>query len=695
MAVKYLDKYKASSDAKTGGVHSEGLFHVWTPDRNKSQYNQLIAQGRAEYEKDFESVDELRAFLKTLLVGVKTNGSAPEKVTNSMLNEASEDTLYALIANASHDRYRTGKKDGTGWFFDVLHGSWVKAVRKGITEFKAFKKVVGALEEKGLSENQINQFLSNNKVSGANAEDLTEYAEKKIPEYTVADFAGENGFGVTEDLDENGEPRGLDISDAAAAEGNAPSTEDTIEQANQTILAGDATNPDDLTPVTDADGNVVDGEFTDADGKTVYLGSDGKYRYEDGEEYISPDQNTVIRDTQEAQDAAGEARDELIAATEDYGNFVDSAITSLDSAENDFAQQFTDAANEFLYGSAITPENAASKGFTLSDDGTYTGPDGRSYTVGTGNTLVDSDGNALRTDGFRDYQTQMQEANATYQSEMGTLRGEYDQAYTSYESELNPYRTQMDEITEDLRGIAEQAGDTNYYNRLSNLYYEEASDEIDRQTAGAQETLNESYANAGLDPSSPAYTQAIMDLQNKRSDASRSARRQAILDSYSLGNQMLTNQTNALSNAQAGIGRSMDALGDLYDVKLEGLGVEKDMISTMYAGKMDAAKIGMEGLNVSAGLQRDTINANQNQFYKNLDLTSGLYGSKINAANSLYGTMQNTTNTGLDRLQNYQNQQIDWRLAGASLLGTLQANDIDPSTLDLDDRTKEALGWND
>lgn len=692
MAVKYLDKYKASSDAKTGGVHSEGLFHIWTPDRNKRQYNQLIAQGKAEYEKDFESVDELRAFLKTLLVGVKTNGSAPEKVTNSMLNEASEDTLYALIANASHDRYRTGKGDGTGSFFDVLHGGWVKAVRKGITEFKAFKKVVGALEEKGLSENQINQFLSDSKVAGANAEDLTEYAEE-IPEYTAADIAGDEGFGVTADLDENGEPRGFDISDAAKLAGDAPSTEDTIGQANETILAGDNTIEDGLIDNPDEeDSNYF---IEEATGREVIKTDSGLFYKDDNSPYISPDQNTVIRDTQEAQDAAGEARDELIAATEDYGNFVDSAITSLDSAENDFAQQFTDAANEFLYGSAITPENAASKGFTLSDDGTYTGPDGRSYTVGKDNTLVDEDGNALRTDGFRDYQTQMQEANATYQSEMGTLRGDYDQAYTNYESELNPYRTQMDEITEDLRGIAEQAGDTNYYNRLSNLYYEEASDEIDRQTAGAQETLNESYANAGLDPSSPAYTQAIMDLQNKRSDASRSARRQAILDSYSLGNQMLTNQTNALSNAQAGIGRSMDALGDLYDVKLEGLGVEKDMISTMYAGKMDAAKIGMEGLNVSAGLQRDTINANQNQFYKNLDLTSGLYGSKINAANSLYGTMQNTTNTGLDRLQNYQNQQIDWRLAGASLLGTLQANDIDPSTLDLDDRTKEALGWND
>jgi len=185
-----------------------------------------------------------------------------------------------------------------------------------------------------------------------------------------------------------------------------------------------------------------------------------------------------------------------------------------------------------------------------------------------------------------------------------------------------------------------------------------------------------------------------MDLEQKRSDSARSSRRQAILDSYGLGTQMLTNRTNALSNAQVGIGRSMDALGDLYDVKLEGLGVEKDMISTIYGGKMDAAKLGMEGLSTQTGLKRDTINANQNQFYKNIDINSGLRSSAINAASGLYGTMQNTTNTNLDRLTNIQNQDIDWKLAGAGLLATLAEYGIDPSTLNLDERAVEALGWN-
>jgi len=497
-----------------------------------------------------------------------------------------------------------------------------------------------------------------------------------------------------------------------------------------------------LTPVKDANGNVVDGEFTDANGKTFYLTDNGEYRDIDGNPYISPNQNTVVSDLAASQDAAGEARDQLISATQDYQDFA-SATTggdvttgvaeqlgwtktatgwrdkngkdytvdpdtgllmdgdnvvrtegTLNAAENDFAQQFTDAANEFLYGSAVTAANAEANGFTRNTDNSFTGPDGRTYTLGANNTLIDADGNALRSDGLRDYQNQMKDANATYQAEMGTLRDSYDQAYTSYESELQPYQQQMDDTTAGLMDVARDANDTNYYGRLTDLYYADAREEIDRNARGAKDTLNETYANAGLDASSPAYTKALMDLEQKRSDSARSSRRQAILDSYGLGTQMLTNRTNALSNAQVGIGRSMDALGDLYDVKLEGLGVEKDMISTIYGGKMDAAKLGMEGLSTQTGLKRDTINANQNQFYKNIDINSGLRSSAINAASGLYGTMQNTTNTNLDRLTNIQNQDIDWKLAGAGLQATLAEYGIDPSTLNLDERALEALGWN-
>jgi len=619
----------------------------------------------------------------------------------------------------------------------------IAKLKEGIKAYNAHNQLVTNLRNKGGTDEQIQAILDSRDGSADSyttlLDDIADLSGNAWNSYIADNFAKNN---VLPDNTWGSGTTAYTIDNATLAGANPVTPTEQAEQALNTGTFGDPTNPDGLTPVKDANGNVVDGEFTDANGKTFYLTDNGEYRDADGNPYISPNQNTVVSDLAASQDAAGEARDQLISATQDYQDFA-SATTggdvttgvaeqlgwtktatgwrdkngnnytvdsdtgllmngdnvvrtegTLNAAENDFAQQFTDAANEFLYGSAVTAANAEANGFTRNTDGSFTGPDGRTYNLSRNNTLVDADGNALRSDGLRDYQNQMKDANATYQAEMGTLRDSYDQAYTSYESELRPYQQQMNYTTAGLMDVARDANDTNYYGRLTDLYYADAREEIDRNARGAKDTLNQTYANAGLDASSPAYTKALMDLEQKRSDSARSSRRQAILDSYGLGTQMLTNRTNALSNAQVGIGRSMDALGDLYDVKLEGLGVEKDMISTIYGGKMDAAKLGMEGLSTQTGLKRDTINANQNQFYKNIDINSGLRSSAINAASGLYGTMQNTTNTNLDRLTNIQNQDIDWKLAGAGLQATLAEYGIDPSTLNLDERALEALGWN-
>jgi hypothetical protein len=535
------------------------------------------------------------------------------------------------------------------------------------------------------------------------------------------------------------------------------SNTDLATQVLDTETFGDPTNPDGLEPVIDAEGNVVDGEFTDANGKTFYLTDNGEYRDADGNPYISPDQSTVvteIQDDKESADAAEDVVDEAVqnvAAGADTAADIQTSITGGDVStgvaeqlgwekgtkevdgktvttftdprtnttydvdpdtgmltdvdgdtvstvgtmnfeENDFAQQFTDAADEFLYGSVISEQAAQSLGFTKTDTG-YTGPDGVEYTVNEEGNLVNADNEVVRSDGFLAYQTQLTNANTEYVTAMegadgeGGLLAEYDKAYTDYEGELRPRLDQLDSNTAALNQVAQDANSPDYYNRLSNLYYEQSRDEINRNSRGAQETLQSTYANAGMDPSSPAYTSAIMDLQNKRSDAMVSARRQAILDSYGLGTQMLTNRTNALNSAQTGIRYGMDALGNLYDVKLEGLGVERDMISTIYEGKKEGAKLGMEGLGVTTGLERDKINANQTQYFKDIDVRTGLNNNTVNtnvtAANTATTADVNATDdywTGMGWLQTLIDNNFEWGATGTAL--QTQFPDFDFSTLD-------------
>jgi len=634
-----------------------------------------------------------------------------------------------------------------------LPSTEINKLKEGIKAYNAHSQLVTNLRNKGGTDEQIQAILDSRDGSADGYttlyDDIADLSGDAWNSYIADNFAKNN---VLPDNTWGSGDTAYTIDNATLAGANPVTPTEQAEDAVNNATFGDPTNPDGLTPVKDANGNVVDGEFTDANGKTFYLTDNGEYRDADGNPYISPDQSTVVTeidDDQASSDAAEEVVDQAVQdvaagadtaadiqtsvlggdvstgvaeqlgwekgtkevdgktvttftdprtnttydvdpdtgmLTDTDGNTV-STVGSLNFEENDFAQQFTDAANEFLYGSAVTAANAEANGFTRNTDNSFTGPDGRTYTLGANNTLVDADGNALRSDGLRDYQNQMKDANATYQAEMGTLRDSYDQAYTSYESELQPYQQQMDDTTAGLIDVAQDANDTNYYGRLTDLYYADARDEIDRNARGAKDTLNQTYANAGLDASSPAYTKALMDLEQKRSDSARSSRRQAILDSYGLGTQMLTNRTNALNSAQTGIRSGMDALGDLYDVRLEGLGVERDMISTIYEGKQEGARLGMEGLGVTTGLEQDRINTNQTQYFKGLDVRTGLNNNTVNtnvtAANTATTADANATDdywTGMGWLQTLIDNNFNWGATGAAL--QTQFPDFDFSTLD-------------
>jgi hypothetical protein len=226
---------------------------------------------------------------------------------------------------------------------------------------------------------------------------------------------------------------------------------------------------------------------------------------------------------------------------------------------------------------------------------------------------------------------------------MKTLSGLYDTAYAGYEGDLRPLRDEIGGVREKLGGVADaeldvakDAGSNDYYTRLSNLLYEQSRDEVNRGARGAQETLNTMYANAGLDPSSPAFTAAMTDLAQSRSDALVSSRRQAILDSYGLGSDMLSNRSNALSGAGSAlssqisaIGSEMGALDSLYGVKMEGLNTRRDMIGQVYGADKDIAATGISGLNTVLNTNLKGIGADQDQYYKGLDLTQGSFNTKF------------------------------------------------------------------
>lgn len=260
--------------------------------------------------------------------------------------------------------------------------------------------------------------------------------------------------------------------------------------------------------------------------------------------------------------------------------------------------------------------------------------------------IYDEDGNQIGKGGWEGglydqaYQDLAGKTEA-YKTKFGTLADAYEKAYKGYEDDLAPLttearrvRNQLGDIGDMSLRVANDANNPNYYSRLQDLYYQDAKDTIDRTTRGARDSLNQQYAQAGLDPSSPAYTAAMMDLQNSRSDALRSSRRQAILDSYGLGSQMLGNRQSSLTSAantrmgeMTGLNNEMNALDSLYGVKLQGLNSRQDMIGKMY--NID--------LNLS-DQQFNMLGARQDALNQNLNTNLDLYGVELDR-------LQNRTDT--------------------------------------------------
>jgi hypothetical protein len=523
-------------------------------------------------------------------------------------------TLKAILAMSLQDTH------GDLW---NKHGNeYASKLNSAINRYEDFNDTVQALKAKNFSDTQINQFLSSDKVK--NNQDYSDLADT-ISSASASDLAG---YGVTNDPTV---PNSFSVTAADVAVGSADTVSDTVSEQIDSAVVGNSS----LAAVK---------QYAEDNDNVRFVEENGKYYLEDLDENgnpvadsrqelaVDPNNNQIVyvggdnagdrwtapgdgmaSTYQEMTDVEREAFDKIQEVTGDYEKFVTDTQADIDAAENDFAGQINAQLNQFLTGKDAD-----------------------------GNPILGADKKPIK--GFLDYQSDLETAGETLKTDMQGLQGMYDQAYSDYSGALDPLRNKMSTITGQAMDVARDAGDENYYGRLKDLYYQDAKEQIDRDARGARDTLNETYANAGLDPSSPAFTAAMKDLAQSRSDSLRSSRRQAILDSYGLGSQMLTNRSNALNTASGAVGAEMNAVDSLYGVKLAGLNNRKDMIGQIYGAAKDVAGTGVTGLNTILDANLKGIQANQNQFNKNIDLNNSLYSNLLN----VYGGLRNTASTEAD-----------------------------------------------
>ena len=618
-----------------------------------------------------------------------------------------------------------------------LSGTEITKLREGMQAYDAHEKLVANLEEKGGTPEQIQAVVDSldatEKGYTGMLEDVEDLQGKDWESYVTENFAKnilpENSWGdeatgfqiPQEEIAAQNPPDPVELAKDAVTDFTfGPSDINTLLQNGGYI--GDGTKGE-------------KGKYYTADGREVVKNSADRISYVDNpDEEWTPEGTGVAAQTEAAQEQKGAAEEVVSDAVETTGQAVDTAAgienayvggdvspeaanalgwtknpdgTYTDPAnkdtvwevkdgvlvdrndptqtattegmmnfkENDFADRNETIINDFLYGAQVTPDNAQDYGFSFdSSTNTYTSPDGTVY-QDVGGQLQDENGVPIeRSHGFTDYQSDLEGAAEEYTKQMTGLRTQYDQTFGEYESKLEPYLQQQEDITSGLMDVASDAGDENYYSRLKDVYFADASEGIQTDTDDSRDQLQQMYARSGADPNSPAYTAAIMDLQEKRGDAMRSARRKAMLDSYELGNNMLQNRSSTLSNAQTGLGNSMNALGGLYDVKIKGLEVDRDMISEIYKGRQNEANIGVQGLNTVAGQQQNILNTDRDTFFKNLDLRTGLnqntQSSATTAANTGGAADVNATNDmwgGINWLQTLSENDMDWRATGAAM----------------------------
>lgn len=624
MAVKYNTPTSAlptdwdySSDSKYHeywvDFKEKALQGEWAGEL-KSKFNDNFGEATKDWTvEDYRNWAEASGFTESIKKGLPSDY---QQWTNLL---ASDDVggIQRVIGALVMDK--KGKFTAAKW---ETSSSDIAAVVDGMRSYGAQKDLVTNLREKGGTDEQIQGILNSrdgstegfesllNDIENLSGDDWTSYVNKNFADDGILP---------------NGTFGEYTIPTNVTSVANADTPGGTVHQQITEAVVGDS-SLDALRKEEDfreEDGRYFVGDqeyaYDEENDQVVFVGGENdKERWEpEGsgmanqyKELTEQEQQTIAQQQGIVDEIVG--TDEIDPVTGDkvtpglvneYGDFVDKTLTDIDAPENDFAGQINAQLDRFL-----------------------TGKDS------DGNDILDDEGNPIK--GFLDYQSDLEGAAETYKTDMANLSGLYDQAYAGYEGELRPLRDQLGGITDSAMEVARDANSPDYYNRLSQLYYDQSKDEINRSGRGAQEDLNAMYANAGLDPSSPAFTAAMRDLSQSRADALVSARRQSILDSYGLGSDMLRNRTSALGTASSAIANEMGALDSLYGVKMEGLNTRRDMIGQVYGADRDIANIGVKGLNTTLDTNLSKVQADQDQFNTKIDLKDSLYKNQA----SMYGT---------------------------------------------------------
>ena len=676
MAVKY-DTPKSVLPADWSYEKDRHYYEYWVDFKEKALQGQWASALNGKFNDRFgEStkgwkVEDYRNWAESsgLTEAIKKGLPSDYSLWTNLLASDDIGGIQRVIGALVMDKY--------GHFTDAKYetsASDIASVVEGMRSYNTQKELVSNLKEKGGTDEQIQAILDSrdgsvegytslyDDIADLSGDDWNDYIDKSLvnilPDNTWGDpvvitpaNAEEYNYTYNEEdetyTDENDNTYVVNSdnelvstedetpattgsytpSNAVIATTNADDAAQTATTATQSAILGDSTlealrdyvsqnegytlgedAENNTYTVTDADGNTVDTFAVDEkNNQIVYVGGE-----KDGQRFSTdglPERIDTYQDVEDTTFADQQAlADEVTGLRGEYQTDMSGMLEEFDNA--DFAGQINAQLNQFLTGKDAD-----------------------------GNDILGEDGNPIK--GFLDYQGDLEGAADTYKTDMQGLSSLYDQTYGDYANELDPLRRDMGDVRDRLGQVAQgqmdvarDASDRSYYNSLRDTLYADSADQLNRQTEAGMDSIRQSFAASGADPTSPAFVAAMKDLQKSRSDAMVGARRKAILDSYGLGGQMLGNRTNALAGAgnalgseMSGIGSEMGALDSLYGVKLEGLNTRRDMVGQIYGAEKDKANIGVSGLNTVLDTGLKGIAADQNQFNTKLNLNNDFYGN--------------------------------------------------------------------
>lgn len=231
---------------------------------------------------------------------------------------------------------------------------------------------------------------------------------------------------------------------------------------------------------------------------------------------------------------------------------------------------------------------------------------------------------------------------AAYEDQF-TGEGGIASQYQEVLNNLKPYEELSLNLADDYKEVGAQYREmfnesrkTSPYTQWQDLLYAGAAENVNQGAEGARETLNTQYAQAGVNPNSPAYTAALMELEKNRAASLQQARRQAAVDSFNMGAQAMSNSASLLG----GVERSLAGRGTAYGMGINTLLSEGNLISNKANALMQG--VGLLGQQAGSALQQaDLYNTSAGISANAANLQLGAAGQALNFANAGVGNVGN------------------------------------------------------